>query len=111
MWRRGVRMVRSMGHRERSGGETGTCGVREAFGTAKGAGSRGNGSRALSAAARVWPALSVEREAKLAGLAARREADLGQGLLGAAVVLVQLVDVAGFLASGDGAAEFAGDAD
>ena len=43
--------------------------------------------------------------------AAGREADLGEGLLGGAVALVQLVDVARFLASRDGAAEFAGDAD
>src|SRR5215218_11083628 len=53
----------------------------------------------------------VVQEAPLAGLAVGRVAELGQGLVGAAPVLVELVDLAGFLAGGDLAAELAGDAD
>src|SRR4051794_7419488 len=52
----------------------------------------------------------VLQEAPLAGPAVGRPAELGQRLVGAAVVLAELVDVAGFLAGGDLAAQFAGDA-
>ena len=44
-------------------------------------------------------ASGVEGEAKLARLAAGREPDPGEGLLGGAVVLVELVDVAHLTAS------------
>src|SRR6476620_3898485 len=50
-------------------------------------------------------------EAPLAGPAVRRVAERGQGLVGAAPVLVELVDLAGFLAGRHLAAELAGDAD
>src|SRR5215218_1144998 len=53
----------------------------------------------------------VVQEAPLAGLAVGRVAELGQRHVGVAPVLVELVDLTGFLARGDLAAELAGDAD
>src|SRR5215211_3884803 len=47
-------------------------------------------------------------EAHLAGPAVRRVAELREGLVGAVPVLVELVDLASFLAGGDLAAELPG---
>src|SRR4051812_6311171 len=44
----------------------------------------------------------VVQEPDLAGLAVRRVAEPGERLVGAVVVLVELVDLAGFLAGGHG---------